>query len=461
MLGLAVLGCGRVGFDPIGGAVDPEDWEPTAAPTPFVNLYTGPGYDWLYGITTRPNGDVIATGVVLDTIDFGGGPLAANGQTLVALRLGRDGMHVWSRSLTSTSGVMVGRAVTTHNGALSIGGHFSGTSMVGPASISAIDGQNYLVLDVTATGGMSPVAYAGATTGLNMQGYALAVSSDGRRAIGGTYGAPVQVTSTIALPPPLEADDGHVVVLDAAGVPEVAHAFPSPGFTNVNGVAFDGAGNLCVVGEMYGAMMIGGRTTPTLAGLGGFVAVYNVHQTLVSLSVLDAPMGAKLVGVAGLASGGFVVSGSADGGAMLAGANAPALGREDVVVARLDATGTPLWVRALGGTDDDDEARVAFAPNGEVVVIARFRGTWTIAGQTFVSAGGSDIGIVTLDPADGTPRRAWREGGASADTPLGVAVDAMSGDIVIVGTYEGDTVIGGRSATAQHYDPFVLRFSPL
>ena len=459
---VCVAGCGRIGFDATGdGDIDPADWMPTAPPSPFVKFLASPGYEWAYDVGTMDNGDAVVAFSLLDSIDLGGGMVVANGLTFAAARYRADGTHLWSKSVTSTSAIMSGRTVATRGARASFGGYFGGMATLdGGATVTAAAGQNFIVLEANTAGVLDPVAYAGGTDGLNTQAYAIAEGNDGSRAVGGVYGTSVQLSPSLSLPAPVDTDDGYVVMLDPAGVPRWAKSYAAPGNTYVFGVAIDGSGNVCVVGRFASTLSTEGRMLTTPGAEGGFIAVYRADGTLVSVAALDGSMYANATQAVGLPSGGFIVAGYASGTATL-GSKTTTTNSSDFVLAKVDAAGSPLWLRAHGGSGDELAPVIARAPNGQIVLAGTFSAPMTIAGTQLNHVGAADMAYVTFD-SDGNALRAWREGDLANELPLGVAVDAKSGDVVIVGIFElNPTVIGGQSWTPSNYDVFIQRFSPL
>src|SRR5262249_34661551 len=115
-------------------------------------------------------------------------------------------------------------------------------------------------------------------------------------------------------------------------------------YTNVrqgNGVAMDGAGNVVIAGYFYGSVNCG-TDTPTLTGAG----------------------------------------------------------YSDVLVAKFDGTGVPIWMKSYGNVGSTDVGTgVATDPvGGEVVLSGSFDGRLTIDTQAFSSIGLSDTLLVRMVP---------------------------------------------------------------
>ncbi|MCW5803937.1 MAG: SBBP repeat-containing protein, partial [Deltaproteobacteria bacterium] len=75
--------------------------------------------------------------------------------------------------------------------------------------------------------------------------------------------------------------------------------------------------------------------------------------------------------------------------------------RDRSVGALFGMPGQSLWVRQLGGTGNDQGAKLAVDGAGDVVATGIFSGTITVGGTTLTAAGGTDVYVAKLAPADG------------------------------------------------------------
>lgn len=134
-------------------------------------------------------------------------------------------------------------------------------------------------------------------------------------------------------------------------------------------------------------------------------------------------------------TGQFIGTGDFDPGAGTA--TLTARGGTDVFVSKLSPTGAFVWVKALGGTAQ--EQGVAVATRGsDVLVTGRFQGTvdFDPGAGTFnlTSKGDYDAFVVALNSAG---NRLWAKsmGGTGDDEATGVAVDG-SGNVYAVGSFQ-------------------------
>ena len=161
-------------------------------------------------------------------------------------------------------------------------------------------------------------------------------------------------------------------------------------------------------------------------------------------------------------SGNIVVAGTFTGVSTLDGAVLTSLGGTDGFVAKYTPTGTLLWARGFGGTQDERVTDLAVDGAGNVYVGGGFEGTagFDLSGSGFVltSAGGED-GFITRYSADGTLGWAVRYGGTGLDEVSALTVDA-GGSLYAGGAFTGVAttlpVPGVSIQSAGGRDGFIL-----
>lgn len=137
-------------------------------------------------------------------------------------------------------------------------------------------------------------------------------------------------------------------------------------------------------------------------------------------------------------------------------------GLDDVFVAKIDLAGTPQWAARFGDPEDQIAYGVAIDPGGDVVVTGSMQGTATLGGSTIRSAGGNDVVLAKLDP-DGKPL--WIERFGDPSDQVGMALTTVlagtSYDIVLVGNFAGQIDLGAGTLQSQGDDDFfVAEFGP-
>mgnify|MGYP006291602339 CR=1 FL=1 len=120
-------------------------------------------------------------------------------------------------------------------------------------------------------------------------------------------------------------------------------------------------------------------------------------------------------------------------------ANLSAVGRGDIFIQKMDASGNFLWAKAFGGTLVDIGYAITTDASGNVYTVGRFQETVDFdpgAGTFNLSAvGGTGVFVQKLDPAGNF---LWVKsfGGPSFDMAYSIAIDG-SGNIYTTGRFQG------------------------
>ncbi len=154
--------------------------------------------------------------------------------------------------------------------------------------------------------------------------------------------------------------------------------------------------------------------------------------------------------------GGFVVGGVVDGNVdnfdVVVNAG-------KIYVAKLDPAAQPSWARTYASTNTAAARSVAVDVAGNIVVAGEFSGNLTLGQTTLVSAGSSDIVVFKLD-ASGTPLWARRFGGGKFDAAWGITTDTV-GNIYVTGRLQDSTIdLGGGAVNVVGDDAFLLSLDP-
>jgi hypothetical protein len=133
-------------------------------------------------------------------------------------------------------------------------------------------------------------------------------------------------------------------------------------------------------------------------------------------------------------------------------------GKRDILVVKFDGSGTCLWHKGMGdGVQDQRGQSVAIDSSDNVIVTGRFRGSLDFGGGALASVG--DKSDVFLAKYNATGVHQWSQGfGNGAQDQFGedVAVDS-SDNLVITGIFKGLVDFGGGSlpTTGAKRDIFV------
>ncbi len=134
---------------------------------------------------------------------------------------------------------------------------------------------------------------------------------------------------------------------------------------------------------------------------------------------------------------------------------------EDIIVAKLNSSGSVLWVTNFGSTGNDLAEGIAVDINGDVVVSGSFQGTVNFGITNFVSNGLSDLVLLKINGSTGAMMWAKNIGGSADDFGHAVTTDPTSADVVVVGEFAHGIFIGPTflTSTAGSQDSLVVRYT--
>jgi hypothetical protein len=202
-------------------------------------------------------------------------------------------------------------------------------------------------------------------------------------------------------------------------------------------VAVDGAGDVLVTGQVDSAIDFGGGAIPWGDGFvaeldsnGNYVWSQSLPQVSAESLAVDSTGNVLVAGV---------TSDCAAGGGCL-------------YVAKLDASGQPVWSTTCGGElacalNGANGIFVAVDGTGDVVLAGGFQGSVDFGGGTFVSMENDALFAAKLDP-DGN--HLWSKSWGNAGTNLNgidVAVDT-AGNVILSGWLVGSVDLGGGPLTS-------------
>lgn len=211
-------------------------------------------------------------------------------------------------------------------------------------------------------------------------------------------------------------------------------------------VATDSEGNVVMVGSFSGVATFGDTVLYGLGGPDAFIGKYTPDGQQLWIRAISGPSEDLARGVTTDHLGNIFVTGHFTTSAffLLNETDTVELvseGRQDVFIAKYDASGELLWARRAGGTEDDTGADIVWHQDGKLLVSGGFQGRATFANVSMLATGLTDIFLLSLD---GNGNALWvkRGGGPQHDVAASVAYDKVSGNIYITGDFFGSAVFG-------------------
>jgi hypothetical protein len=224
----------------------------------------------------------------------------------------------------------------------------------------------------------------------------------------------------------------------------------SSGQMVTKGIATDHAHNVITVGGYELSADFGGGAVSNPAGMDAFIAKYDSNNNFVWAQTVQGLTDSYAFGVAVDSQNNVIVTGYFKGtvdfwGTQLANADPTGL-TSDIFVVKISPAGNIVWLKRFGSTGNDLGYSVAVDANDNIVLAAAIQSTVDF-GAGLVNGSNYGVALVKLQSTNGSTiwSRAW--GGSNYNFPNAMAID-RSGDVVISGSLNGPTDIGGGTVNA-------------
>lgn len=231
-------------------------------------------------------------------------------------------------------------------------------------------------------------------------------------------------------------------------------------YCQANAITSDGSGNTYVTGFYQGTCTFG--TSTNITSLGGtmdiFVAKYDgagVFQWVRTAgSNLDDDYGLSITmdNTGALYVTGYFWDQATFAPFTIFGTNA------EVFVARYDQTGTCLWAKSAGNSNNEYATGIVGIGNS-CYLIGYFSGTTTFGTTNLTSAGSDDVFLAQID-FNGNWIWAVKAGGTGWDQGFGICRAYSSPDFYVTGKYNSTAAFGSTNLTSSGFDEvFTARYN--
>lgn len=363
--------------------------------------------DQAMAVTSDSQGNLVVVG-------FTGGPLfgtSQGGDDAFVVVFDSNGNTIWSNQFGTSLGDHAQAVAVDASGNIIVVGTTQG-ALPNQSSHGRLD---FFVRKYSATGTILWTIQSG-TSDID---YATRVAADGEGAIyvaGYTYGAFDGYS-------PQGSEDAFLMKITATGTVAWTRQFGTLLGELATSVGVGPDGSVYVAGFTFGDL--GG----TNLGSGDiFLRSYNADgnegwTVQFGTSLFEQPLNMALNASSGIYLAGFTLGGFP--GQVWAGG-------EDAFVAKIDASGTLVWIRQFGTTASDRAQAISLDGNGDIFVAGITGGTFP--GQT--SAGGTDVFLAKISmqaPPPGAPPVAQNSSVTTAqNTPVNITLVATDPDSLTI-----------------------------
>ncbi|MEE9269989.1 MAG: SBBP repeat-containing protein [Candidatus Krumholzibacteria bacterium] len=355
--------------------------------------FGGPNLDSGSSVGIDADGNVFVTGCVVGAIDFGGGPLtAAGGVDIFVMKLDANGNYLWSL-LFGDVGLDAGYDVAVDTaGDVWLTGFFEGVVDFGGGPLAAAGDTDVFVAKLTAAGNhVTSQRFGGAHKD---RAHRIALDRFNNVLVTGQFGGDLDVEGNFLIN--AGGDDGFLVKFDAQGNHLWSRGFGGPLGDISYGLAVDESGNAFVTGYFRDRVSFDGSTLVSAGALDIFVAKYDSSGTHLWSRRLGGPGGDSGWALAVDADANVVVTGNIQSTADSSSDSLTPDGAADIFFALYDSEGVHLWSQRFGGVHDDFAFDIVTLAPENVAIVGAFEGGVDLGDGELTSAGLSDIFLTIL-----------------------------------------------------------------
>lgn len=228
---------------------------------------------------------------------------------------------------------------------------------------------------------------------------------------------------------------------------------------HAQGVAADAEGNTYITGFFSNIGTFGSLTLTSHGDGDIFVAKYDIEGAVIWAVSAGGGSWDMASGMVCDAEGNIFITGYITNSAYFGDKVISTAGGQDVFVAKLNSSGTWLWVNTGGGLANDAAQSLALDDSGNIYVAGVSSGSGTYGAYTTSVFGAKDILVAKLD-SSGNWLWAVTAGGAYDDQCQALAIDSR-GFPVLAGRVKGNAIFGGGQSHGNNFiNAFLATMNP-
>ena len=426
----------------------------------WITRGTGTNDQAILGIATDSDGNVIVTGHIAGTLDFGAGVMNGfGGLDIFVSKFDKAGNHLWSKVYGSpTDDEGLGIAVDALGNSY-VAGYFTGMMTVDAMNLPSSDLQDAVVIKIDTTGQVVELRPLGGLG--NQRANAIAVDDVGGVIVTGTFDN--QFNTALGVVTSVNALDGFVIKLSSTLTEQWQKTFGDSGDDEGVSVKTDSANRIYLTGYFDEIVDFGGGAIGDGGSYDVFLAKLDSsgnHLLSKGFPVLGDQFG-DAIGVD--AMGNIYIVGDFSTSIDMGGGLVNSVGKFDAYVTKFDSNGGHLYTKIYGDPVDQFMRAMAIDKSGDVVFTVGHDGVVDYGGGPITNvgaAGSNDIVVVKLKGSTGDHVWSRRFGNASDQDVRCLAVDSMK-NIYVAGDFNSSINVGvGSISSVSGRDAFLFALPP-
>ena len=421
-----------------------------------VNQMGSLGQDIVYASATDKDGNYYVTGSFSSTAIFGAVSLTSFGdEDVFVAKYDVSGSLLWVRQAGGTLKDRGQGISVDSTGSVYVSGLFTNLAFFDSQMMTASGNQDAFIAKYSSNGSLNWVKAQGGF----FDDQAIGIQSDerGNSYVTGSF----QGIATFNGIPLVSRGGDDIWVAKYNNLGEVQWVHQAGGTSEETGhsIALDVSRNVIIGGLFQGAATFGSSTVLNSAGsTDGFVAKYNTLGEFKWATKMGGAQADAVYAVKSDYSGNVFMAGMARNNATLGVLPIASNGEKDIIVAKLTKSGSPMWVKAIGGTGNDAAKSIAVDANANVYVGGSFRNSLTLGRKTITSNGVNDIFVASFN-TNGFLNWWQHAGGIASDSCMTISL-LPNNDLIVGGSFGDSAAFGGNVLSLEgESDGYIYRLN--